>query len=537
MWAWLAACHANRCPVPADPGAPAATIEHGRGLWVDAPTSLRDLHARVSPARTPVRWEVDGVDAGIAGLTVPARVLVPRQRWEAVATIDGAEVRASVVVPDPPGGNVLVLVLDDVGVDKVRAYGHPTAPPTPTLDALAAEGVRFDRAYASPVCSPTRGVLLTGRHARRSGLGWIVDTGDADYGLPLAALTIPEALDDARTGPWATSAVGKWHLAPKGFPDHLRHPLDQGFDWYAGAIGNPSYREDRGYFAWDKDVNGVVEPSSTYMTTDTADDAIARAGEMPEPWFLYVAFNAVHTPLAPPPPELTGLTVDDDAPTEVLYDATLEALDREVGRLLAGLDPAVRARTTIVALGDNGTSPEGIDPPLDPRRAKETPYELGIHVPLLIAGPHVAEPGSVSRAMVHVADLMPTVAELAGIPLTGPDDALALDLSPPVPLDGRSLLPLLADPRAPGHDRVYTEGFFPNGPADDRDIDRRTLRDERYKLVRLVEGPDELYDLSGDPLDDGPNLLEHPTEAARRAAKRLAAELDCLEAELSYVGW
>lgn len=530
---------ANRCsaelyaePSAALPGAPS--------LRVEPPTGIRDLRAAVSPPLTPVRWEVDGEDAAVRGLVVPARRLVPGQRWEAIAEAGGTELRATVVVPEPPGGNVLVLLLDDIGVDQVGAYGlGADPPPTPTLDHLAETGARFDLAYASPVCSPARAELLTGRHARRTGLGWIVDTGDEDYALPLPAVTVAEALDAAAGGAWATSAVGKWHLAPRHWSgDWLTHPLDQGFDWYAGSIGNPGYQPGRGYWSWDKDVNGAIVPSETYMTTETVNDAIARVAAMPEPWFLYVAFNAAHTPLSPPPRELVTIEVDPTSPERALYDATVEALDAEIGRLLAAIDPAVLARTTILTLGDNGTSPEGVDPPLDPHRAKETPYELGIRVPFLVNGPLVSAPGSVSEALVHVSDVAPTVAEIAGVPLGGPDEALYLDLaSGRVELDGRSLVPLLRDPRGRGHALLYTEGFFPNGPTD-WSIDRQTLRDERYKLVRRLDGPDQLFDV-GNPrrITDGPDLLDGRADSTvREAARRLAAELECLEDELVYEG-
>jgi arylsulfatase A-like enzyme len=511
-------------------------------VWIEPVRSIRDLVAHCSEPGATFTWERDGAPAGIEGPLVAASGVWPGDVWKVLATApDGRVATASIEVPEPPGGNVLVLLLDDIGVDQVGAYGvNADAPPTPTLDALAAEGLRFDRAYASPVCSPTRGVLLTGRQARRTGLGWIIDTGTRDYALPLASVIVPEALAGSRLGAWADSAVGKWHPAGPQNAGFTAHPNDSGFSWHAGSLGNPPYGAGRGYWDWDKSVNGEVSLSTTYMTTDTVDDALARIDAMPEPWFLYAAFNAAHTPLSAPPPELTTLEVTDASPDGELYDATVEALDAEMGRLLASMDPAVRARTTVMVIGDNGTSEYGVDPPFDPARAKHTVYEGGIHVPFVVTGPHVARPGSASDALVSVTDVFPTIMEIAGVPLGGPDDALVLEGDPPVPLDGRTLLPQLAAPEAAGRALLYVEGFSPNGDHPDYSLDQRILRGDRYKLMRLGDDPDRLFDLD-DPeaLEDGEDLLAAGTldADAEAAWAELAAALDDIEQALVFEGF
>ena len=204
----------------------------------------------------------------------------------------GSPTPTAITPPETPP-NVLVVLIDDVGVDKLQLYGSDLAPPTPTLDRLAAEGMRFDRAYAAPVCSPTRGILLTGNHPSRNELGWIVDTGNREGMLPLEAVTIPEALPDE----WSNSAVGKWHLAGPSAEHYLDHPNLSGFDWYAGSPGNPAYAGD-GYYNWDRNENGVITESPVYMTTDTVDTALERIATLEEPWFVYVAFNAAHGPLS-----------------------------------------------------------------------------------------------------------------------------------------------------------------------------------------------------------------------------------------------
>ena len=139
---------------------------------------LRDLVAVADFEPTGHTWWVEGVESDLTGPVVPADRLYPGETWTVEATDEvGATHQASHTVAEPRGGNVLVLLIDDVGVDKVGAYGWDTAGSTPNLDALAADGVRFTRAYASPVCSPTRGTLITSRMPRRTGLGWVADTG------------------------------------------------------------------------------------------------------------------------------------------------------------------------------------------------------------------------------------------------------------------------------------------------------------------------------------------------------------------------
>jgi arylsulfatase A-like enzyme len=424
--------------------------------------------------------------------------------------------------PPPATGNVLLLVADDIGTDKVGVYAeHPHPAPTPNIDALAARGVLFRNAYAPPMCSPSRATLLTGRLNRRYGLGKALTTRRGEFELPLDEVTIPEMLAH---GPhaYASSAVGKWHLAGAESPSGYRHPLASGFPWYAGAFGNVRNTRIEGhedYFHWRKDTNGRIAWSSTYATTDTVDDALARIEAMPEPWFLWVAFNAAHYPLHEPPAGLYSarpLVTPADA-----YHAMVEALDREIGRLLASVDPQVLARTTVILLADNGTPKAVVTPPRDPAHFKRTLYEGGINVPLIVAGPEVARPGSESAALVHVVDVFPTVAEIAEVDLA----ALRRADGGPLEIDGRSLLPFLHDPDAPSrHATIYQDFFAPNGDGPYR-LDEAAIRDERWKLLHEADGTEEFFDLRG-RVNDGPNLLGHLDAEQRAAYERLGAELE-----------
>lgn len=512
---------------------------------------LQDLVAEVLTEGVPPEdvawsWTEAGRTTGFQGPVVPAAALAPGQQWTVTARHRRRSGSAATSVPSPPGGNVIVVVLDDVGIEKLSAFGSARAPTTPTIDALAARGVRFDRAYASPTCTPTRAELLTGRHASRHGAGSVLDLHGDTWELPLEALTLPEALAVA-PGRYTTSAVGKWHLSTPRSPSGHHHPVRQGFGWYAGSLGYLPSGEAHGlvdgYFRWEKTLpDGTTAMSTTYNTTDVVDDALARVRSMPEPFLLWVALNAPHQPLHAPPADLLGRAVDPRSPATELHAAMLEAADRELGRLFDGIPAAVLDATTVVLLADNGTAQAAVDAGRDPDRAKGTVYEGGVHVPLIVAGPHVGAPG-VSHTLVHAVDVFATVAELAGVRLTGPVGAQSVVLSDGTTrrIDGRSLLPQLdperwdPEPRpAIGHEQVLVEALRPNGAPPWREA--RALRDDHHALVRTDDG-DELYAVVDGVADERLELLATGSDEALDAWGRLDEALDALLSGLPYEGF
>jgi arylsulfatase A-like enzyme len=434
----------------------------------------------------------------------------------------------------PTDTNVLVIVLDDVGVDKVQAYGvSESAPPTPALSRLASEGRLFRHAWVQPLCSVSRAALMTGRYPRRTGVGHLVDHYRDEPELDEAEISIPEMLD--RSGKdWHSSFVGKWHLNSargRGVP---RAPGRQGFDWYRFLPGNLREGNTNGsaknYERWDEIDNGEPKEMDGYILRHQADDAIARIDEMPEPWFLWTAFTGVHVPLTPPPAKYYGnLGVTEKSSEQDLYDAVLRALDVEVGRVVASLTAEQRARTTIIVLSDNGTPDHAIRPPLDPKDGKGSVMELGVRVPFIVTGPLVEEPGP-TDALVSNVDVFATIADVAGVDVS--------ELG--VPIDGVSFYSSLKKPKGPGaRTTVYTEKFLPNGNVPYTD-DIRAIRDERWKLVvDVVNGVEQerFYDLSGKEVE-AMNLLRDgalgPAQSEARA--RLRAEHDRLLAEMGGGG-
>lgn len=418
-------------------------------------------------------------------------------------------------------GNILLVVADDVGVDQLAAYGEgQDVPWTPTIDALASEGVLFRHAYATPYCSPTRASILTGRHPFRHGIGTYIVTNDASaFALSPQEVTLPELLLEAPI-PFATAAIGKWHLGS----DQVGGPVAPnlaGFPHFAGSLGNITAPET--YYAWPKVVNGTEGTSTSYATTDAVDAALAWIGQAQEPWLCYVAFHAVHTPLHEPPPGTYVVDLSTAHPhlnPRPYYVAAAEAMDLELGRLLASLGPELD-RTNVIFLGDNGSPADMVVAPIPKEQCKGTTTEGGIGVPLIVRGPAVAAPGAEVEALVQSTDLFATVAELAGV-----------DLASALPVghahDSISLVPYLADPAmAPLRATAFAELFEPNGfgPYDERE---RTLRDARYKLVVTDGAADRLYDLAVDPYEAN-DLLTGALSAEEQVA------YDALVVELAAI--
>ena len=396
-------------------------------------------------------------------------------------------------------GNVLLVIVDDLGVDKMPAYGeHPNPGKTPTIDRLAEQGVLFRNAWSHPVCSPTRAAIFTGRAAFRTGIGRIVALLGEDYGLPYSELTLPELL----SGSMHSSMIGKWHLGAELHGPV--HPNRQGFPKYSGSLGNP-WSPFNNYNSWTKTTNGHTHVEPRYATTDTVDEALRAMVGLPEPWLLVVSFNAAHRPLHVPPDHLfTQEVMLPDADDSNLVRVMCEAMDTELARLLA----AVPDNTTGFLCSDNGTISSAITPPWDPTHSKGTLYEGGIRVPLIAWGAAVEQQGSECHALVQLSDLFATIAQLAGLTSSAEDSV--------------SLLPYLSDPAQPSiREFTFSEHFFPNGFGP-YSWQRWAVRNERYKLIRL-EDHDELYDLVLDPHEQRDLLLGEMTQDLRVQYLELAA--------------
>lgn len=437
--------------------------------------------------------------------------------------------RALPLTADPPSEprNVLVLLLDDVGTEKLAAYGSTNPAITPSIDALQNQGVTFDAAYTRPVCVAARAAIQTGRLGRRTGIGINWRENDP-YELPLAEITLAEMVALSPLQTYTTAYTGKWHLSTieaTGFD----HPLQQGWGFYAGAFGNLFTLQDGmlSYTDWRKVEGGVEIPETQYATSDTVDDAIAQLGVMPEPWLLFVAFNAAHPPMELPPSAL--VPVSSAAGDGFESREMIGAVDTEIGRLFAAIDRDVRDRTTVIFTADNGTPHFQRQEPLQRHRAKGTLFDGGVRVPLIIAGAGITEPGTRSDALVDLVDLFPTIAHMAGVDLSLVSGGH--DPSRPLVIDGLDLGPLLEDPDA-HHPRpyAYSDLMGPPGAGPYTDVDRQMLRDGRYKLIVDHNFGDsglrQFFEYLPGATDEGPNLLACGMTAEQEAAyNRLSGDL------------
>lgn len=527
MWWFLISCKA---PVPSGPSdTPPPRVPEVRIEPAGAISGLQPLTC-VTDA-SAFRWEVDG-RAWATGGSIAAEDTRAGRSWSCIAGTLPAEQEVTATVElEPLGSNLLVFLVDDIGIDKVGVYGAlDDAPPqTPVIDGLAAEGVRYHRAWATPVCSPTRATLLTGRFGRRTGLGRIIDEDRPNQILSYDETFVPEMLAWAPST-YSTAMVGKWHLAWLR-PQYLDHPsAGAGFEYHAGSMDNLARSVvpavGRGFYFWEENLNGTLSFREIYATRRSVQQATDLTHAMPEPWFLYVPLNGAHVPYHRPPDDLVYTPAADDSSPE-LFRSMVESIDIAIGQVLDGMDPLVRERTTIFVIGDNGTAQNSTLPRVDGEDAKGSVLEGGVRVPFIVAGKGVTARG-VSHQLVHTVDLFDTIAAITGADLDAMDATEAT-----LPRDSVSFLPTFADLEAPTRAFNYDEAFRPNGPGPYTQSDR-AVTDGRFKLVTRegdvnaefffdLDSPDgEEVDLFAAPLSDEAAAAE---ALLRQELQRLVADL------------
>ncbi|HVK12670.1 MAG TPA: sulfatase [Gemmataceae bacterium] len=386
--------------------------------------------------------------------------------------------------------NVLVIVGDDMGYADLGVHGSKDIP-TPHLDALAKSGVRFTSGYVTgPYCSPTRAGLLTGRYQTRFGHEF--NPGGGAQGLPVTETTMADRLKAAG---YRTALIGKWHLG--NAPD--RHPLKRGFDEFFGFLGGA-----HDYFNPAGRLRGT-EPSGdkTYLTDALAREAAAFIDRNKSgPFFLYLAFNAVHTPMQADDERLkkvAGLTGQRKT-----YAAMMSAMDDAVGTVMAKLKAEkLTENTLVVFFSDNGgptmkgTTVNGsVNAPL--RGSKRTTLEGGVRVPFFLSWPGHLPADKVDDRPVSQLDVLPTALAAAGV-----------GVKPEWKLEGVDLGPFLSggSGRSAPHDAL----FWRFGP-------QMAVRKGDWKLVKYdlaAEGGTgtsaaKLYNLKDDIGEATDLAAKHP---------------------------
>jgi arylsulfatase A-like enzyme len=420
--------------------------------------------------------------------------------------------------------HIVYIVADDLGWKDVGFHGSDIK--TPSIDKLAQEGARLEQFYVQPMCTPTRAALMTGRYPFCYGLQTVVIPTPGKYGLPTDEWLLPQALKAAG---YRTIMVGKWHL---GHADRKYWPRQRGFDYHYGAVlGEIDYYTHASSNIRDWYRNNEPVKEEGYVTQLLGKDAVARIMEHDPktPLFLYLAFTAPHAPYQAPKEYLDRYKNIAD-PTRRAYAAMISSMDDEIGKVIAALDKKkMRDNTLVVFMSDNGGNVSAmfsgdvdvskLKLPADNspyRGGKGTLYEGGTRVAALANWPGRIKSGEV-KEMIHVVDMFPTLAKLAGAPL-----------GKGKPLDGLDIWPTISQGApSPRNELVYNIEPFRGG-----------LREGDWKLIWRTPLPSalELYNIPQDPsektnlADKNPQKVADLQKRIEQLAKESAKSLFLLEA-------
>jgi arylsulfatase A-like enzyme len=413
-----------------------------------------------------------------------------------------------------PKPNILFLLIDDLGYTDVGFNGGDIK--TPHIDKLAKSGAKLSAFYVQPVCSPTRAALMTGRYPMRHGLQVGVVRPWAQYGLPLEERTLAQALKAAG---YFTAIIGKWHLGHFQ-RDYL--PTMRGFDHqyghYNGALDYFTHLRDGG-FDWHR--NDQVNRDEGYTTTLLGNEAVRliEKHDAKTPLFLYMAFNAPHTPLQALPEHLKLYEHVKDK-TRQTYSAMVHAVDEQIGRIVAALEKAGLLENTIIVFSSDNGGPITLGATNGLLRGgKGSLYEGGVRAAAFAAWPGRIKGGLDITEPLHMVDWYPTLSGRAGG-----------SLQQKLPIDGKDMWDVLTKSAKSPHEDILFN-VTPNGGA---------LRKGDWKLVlngNAKDDPDgkaepkkgkkgvplvELFNLANDPAEKT-NLAEREPERVRELRARIEA--------------
>lgn len=395
---------------------------------------------------------------------------------------------------EPKRPNILLIMADDLGHEKLGCYGG-TSYPTPELDELARQGIRFTRCYANPLCTPSRVKIMTGRYLFRSYEG---------FGrFPEGEISFGQVLKDAG---YATCLAGKWQLGGR------QRPSDLGFDEYAIHAGSKhwgtSFKTNQG-----KVRQADTEYAADYCCRFLCDFMEKNRGR---PFFAYHPMFLVHAPIGPTP--------ESDTPGEDDYGDMVKYMDKTVGKLVDKLNElGIRDNTLILFTGDNGSARRSELRGQVVRAGKGSMRDQGTHVPLIANWRGTTHAGRVCDDLVDFSDFLPTLAQAAKARL--PRDRV---------IDGYSFFPQLlgrkGNPRRWAFVHHWRSGRDP-------DTQYRWARDKHYKLYHVVKaGSPKVARLDGmlfhtlaDPDEKAPIPADDGDAEADAARKKLRRVLDTIE--------
>ena len=401
-----------------------------------------------------------------------------------------SENSADIDVPinNPQKPNILLIIADDFGLDACPGYDVGNEKPfMPTIQSLSSAGITFNNFWSYPVCTPTRASIITGKYGFRTGVLSVDDP------LSTSETTIQKYLTTNLAGEYSNAVIGKWHLSKNS-----NHPNLMGVDYYAGNLSGGL----KTYWDWNLVENGIETSNNEYNTSKYTNLAIDWISEQEKPWFLWLAYNAPHSPFHLPPSELHyqgNLPTDESsiaANPLPYYFAMLEAMDTEIGRLLDSMDSTERENTIIIFIGDNGT-PNEVVQEYNNRRAKGSLFNGGINVPLIVSGKGVVRFSVKENALVNSTDLYATIANIAGVGVKEINDS-------------KDFSTLFTKEANHNRDYLYSE------TATDVSI-----RNATHKYILKGDGTEYLYELSNSLLESK-NLMHAsnlPLSESDEAAK------------------
>ena len=390
--------------------------------------------------------------------------------------------------------NILLIIADDLGKDAISGYQEGSIKPnTPNIDAIRTQGLLFQNFWVNPTCTPTRASIITGKYGYHTGVKGVGDV------LNSSETVIQKYINDNTSNNYATAVVGKWHLAGN---NANFNPESFGIDYYAGLIRGAADN----YYQWQLTEDGAASLQTNYVTEVFTDKAIDWVKDQSQPWFLWLAYNAPHTPFHVPPANMhsQGNLPAYTAGMNALpyYIAAIEAMDFQIGKLLDNIPTEERENTILLFIGDNGTPNQVVQSPYTSSSAKNTLYQGGINVPLFIAGKGVTRTG-VDNNLITGTDLFATLAQLAGVEVEAYEDSKSF----------KSLL------SSSSTIRQFQYSELKDGAAESWTISNGT-----YKLLVRSNGNEELYHLPVDPYEQ--NNLPHGSLPSEAAAAKMELEIE-----------
>ncbi len=384
--------------------------------------------------------------------------------------------------------NILLIIADDLGKDAIKGYSEGSIKPnTPNIDAIRTKGLAFTNFWANPVCTPTRSCILTGKYGYRTNV-----RGTSDI-LSQSEIGLQKYINTNTNNKYATALIGKWHLAGT---NNSYNPETMGIDYYSGIIRGAV----TDYYQWQLTEDGNTTTQNSYVTEALTTTSINWINQQTKPWFVWLAYNAPHTPFHVPPSNMhsqgTLPAYTNSMNPTPYYMAAIEAMDYQIGRLLSSIPAEKRDNTIIIFIGDNGTPNQVAQSPYSSSKVKSTLYQGGINVPMFISGKGVTKTG-VENNLLGVTDLFSTIAEVAGVNATQVNDSKSF----------KSLF-----------STTNTIRNYQYSEIKDGTDDIWGISNGKYKLIVNANGSKEMYFLTTDPYEIN-NLLNGILTTEQSAAK------------------